>query len=72
VAPATRSPRAATRASTTKIAGYPATGALPARKPGRTADVEGAPLPLPTPPTAAKTANAVAATQGMVAGRFAG
>jgi pimeloyl-ACP methyl ester carboxylesterase len=34
-----------------KIAAYLATGALPARKPGRTADVECQPLPLPTPPS---------------------
>jgi pimeloyl-ACP methyl ester carboxylesterase len=33
-----------------KIAAYLATGALPARKPGRTADVECQPLPLPVPP----------------------
>ncbi|SDY87576.1 TAP-like protein [Amycolatopsis xylanica] len=32
-----------------KIADYLLTGALPARKPGRTADVECAPLPLPVP-----------------------
>ncbi|MEC3982360.1 alpha/beta hydrolase [Amycolatopsis sp. H20-H5] len=35
-----------------KIADYLATGALPARKPGRGADVECAPLPLPVPPPA--------------------
>ena len=33
----------------TKIADYLLTGTLPARKPGRVADVECAPLPLPTP-----------------------
>ncbi|MFE0023838.1 alpha/beta hydrolase [Amycolatopsis sp. NPDC059021] len=40
-----------------KIADYLATGKLPDRKPGRTADVECAPLPQPTPPppTAAKS-----------------
>ncbi|GAB3871482.1 alpha/beta hydrolase [Kibdelosporangium lantanae] len=32
-----------------KIAAYLATGALPARRPGRTADVECQPLPLPNP-----------------------
>ncbi|WP_394846216.1 alpha/beta hydrolase [Pendulispora brunnea] len=34
-----------------KIADYLATGALPRRKPGRVADVECAPLPLPAPAT---------------------
>ncbi|HEY3468689.1 MAG TPA: alpha/beta hydrolase [Amycolatopsis sp.] len=54
----------------TKIADYLATGALPARKPGRTADVECAPLPQPTPP--APTAAAARADTGLVAGRFIG
>ncbi|TCO58535.1 alpha/beta hydrolase [Actinocrispum wychmicini] len=35
-----------------KIADYLATGTLPPRKPGRTADVECQPLPLPVPPPA--------------------
>ncbi|KDN24096.1 alpha/beta hydrolase [Amycolatopsis rifamycinica] len=56
----------------TKIAAYLATGALPARKPGRTADVECAPLPQPTPPAPTAAKADVAATQGVVAGRFAG
>ncbi|WP_239154110.1 alpha/beta hydrolase [Amycolatopsis sp. FDAARGOS 1241] len=40
----------------TKIADYLATGALPARKPGRTADVECAPLPQPQPAPSAPAA----------------
>ncbi|MET7996617.1 alpha/beta hydrolase [Amycolatopsis sp. NPDC005232] len=45
----------------TKIADYLATGALPARKPGRTADVECAPLPQPQPaPSASAQAKAKA------------
>ncbi|MGK3205677.1 alpha/beta hydrolase [Amycolatopsis sp. MEPSY49] len=55
-----------------KIADYLATGALPARKPGRTADVECAPLPQPTPPAPTAAKADVAATQGLVSGRFTG
>ncbi|WP_051173547.1 alpha/beta hydrolase [Amycolatopsis orientalis] len=43
-----------------RIADYLATGALPDRKPGRTADVECAPLPLPVPPPAPAAASASA------------
>jgi len=55
-----------------KIADYLATGALPARKPGRTADVECAPLPQPTPPAPTAAKADLGATQGLVAGRFTG
>ena len=43
-----------------KIADYLATGALPPRQPGREADVECAPLPLPVPPRAATVSAAEA------------
>jgi hypothetical protein len=43
-----------------KIADYLATGALPPRQPGREADVECAPLPLPVPPRAATVSPAQA------------
>jgi pimeloyl-ACP methyl ester carboxylesterase len=44
-----------------KIADYLATGALPARKPGRRADVECAPLPQPVPPAPAADSSRAAA-----------
>ncbi|QWF82397.1 alpha/beta hydrolase [Amycolatopsis sp. CA-230715] len=49
-----------------KIADYLTTGALPARKPGRTADVECAPLPQPepTPPATAAAPSAAAKVAG--------
>ena len=53
-----------------KIADYLATGALPARKPGRTADVECAPLPLPVPPAPTAAASRSASAQPGLSARF--
>jgi pimeloyl-ACP methyl ester carboxylesterase len=51
-----------------KIAAYLATGALPARKPGRTADVECAPLPQPVPPATTPPAQGLRAVALPVTG----
>ena len=57
-----------------KIAAYLATGALPARQPGRTADVNCMPLPQPQPPvpTPAAAQRQDLAADALPATRFAG